>query len=453
MTVIHPRPPREKSNGARGQTTAKRRGDGVATPALSSGAEGPTIADIWHARDVLRGHVGETPMLHSRTFSAMTGADVYLKAENLQRSGSFKLRGATFKIAQLSEEERQHGVIAASAGNHAQGVAIAAHSLGIPCTIVMPEGAPLAKLTATQGYGATVVLHGKTYDDAYIHARAIQKETGAIFIHAFDDPAVIAGQGTLGLEILTEMPDADVIIVPIGGGGLISGIAIAAKSLCPDAQIIGVQAAGANSTQRSLEAGTLITLPTINTIADGISTKRPGEVTFPIIQRYVDQVVSVNDEETASAILLLLERGKLLVEGAGAVGIAALLKPGLLDVAGKKVVVLLSGGNIDMNLIGRFIEYGLSAQGRILILNTQLVDRPGELLRLLEIIAEMGVNVREVNHRRAIPQMPIQQVEVTMTVETRNRPHAERVLATLHEHGYRVAEVSSCYDDEEGTGG
>jgi threonine dehydratase len=453
MTAIHSRPQREKANGTREHAPAKKRGDNVAVTPAPSAVEGPTIADIWHARDVLRGHVGETPMLHSRTFSAMTGADVYLKAENLQRSGSFKLRGATYKIAQLSEEERQHGVIAASAGNHAQGVAIAAHSLGIPCTIVMPEGAPLAKLTATQGYGATVVLHGKTYDDAYIHAREIQDETGAIFIHAFDDPAVIAGQGTLGLEILTEMPDANVIIVPIGGGGLISGVAIAAKSLCPDVQIIGVQAAGANATQRSIEAGKIVTLPALNTIADGISTKRPGDVTFSIIQRYVDQVVSVNDEETASAILLLLERGKLLVEGAGAVGIAALLKPGLLDVAGKKVVVLLSGGNIDMNLIGRFIEYGLSAQGRTLILNTLLVDRPGELLRLLEIIAEMGVNVREVHHRRAVPQMPIQQVEVTMTLETRNRPHAERVLATLHDHGYRVAEVSSCYDDEDQAGG
>jgi len=401
----------------------------------------PTIADIWRARDALRGHIGVTPMLHSRTFSAMTGTDVYLKAENLQRSGSFKIRGATYRIAQLTPEERKGGVIAASAGNHAQGVAIAAQSLGIPCTIVMPEGAPLAKLMATQSYGATVVLHGVAYDDAYAHACELQRELGATFIHAFNDPAIIAGQGTIGLEILTEVPDADVIIVPIGGGGLIAGIATAAKALRPNVEIIGVQAAGANSTQRSLAAGQPTIMPTVNTIADGISTKTPGALPFSIIQQHVSRVVTVEDEETASAILLLLERCKLLVEGAGAVGIAALLKPGLLDLVGKRVVVVLSGGNIDMNLIGRFIEFGLAAQGRILVLHTVLMDRPGALMQLLELIAAQGVNLREVTHRRAMPLLPVQQVEVTMTLETRNRPHAESLIATLREHGYQAGEA------------
>ena len=451
MTAIHPTKTPRGQAAHEGESLAKNPPE-LETPAISlpaMPANAPTIADIWRARDVLRGHISETPMLHSRTFSTMSGADVYLKAENLQRSGSFKLRGATYKISRLSEEERRHGVIAASAGNHAQGVAIAAQSLGIPCTIVMPEGAPLTKVTATQGYGATIELYGATYDDAYTRAREIQKETGATFIHAFDDPDIIAGQGTLGLEILTEAPEADVIIVAIGGGGLIAGIATAAKALRPNVQIIGVQAAGANSTQRSLAAQQIVTLPTLNTIADGISTKRPGDLTFGIIQHTVDRVVSVNDEDTASAILLLLERCKLLVEGAGAVGIAALLKPGLLDLAGKRVVVLLSGGNIDMNLIGRFIEHGLSAQGRILVIHTMLPDRPGELLRLVSIISDVGVNVREVSHRRAIPLLPIQQVEVTMTLETRNRPHAERVLSTLHEQGYRVIEAQASYNDDD----
>lgn len=405
----------------------------------------PAIADIWHAYEALRGHISHTPILRSRTFSAMTGADVYLKAENLQRSGSFKIRGATYKIARLSPEERARGVIAASAGNHAQGVAIAAQAMGIPCTIVMPEGAPQSKIVATQGYGARVELVGATYDDAYARACEIQREMGTSFVHAFNDPDVIAGQGTLGLEILQEVPDADAIIVAIGGGGLIAGIATAAKSLRPDVTIIGAQASGADSARRSLEAGKIVKVTNPNTIADGISTKMPGELTFAIMQRLVDRIVAVDDEETASAILLLLERCKLLVEGGGAVGLAALLKPGLLDLVGKKVVVVLSGGNIDMNLISRFIEYGMAAQGRVLVLHTLLDDKPGELMRFLGVIAAMGVNVREVTHRRAIPLVPIRQVEVTTTLETRNRAHAERVIAELRQHSYLAAEATNDY--------
>ena len=325
----------------------------------------PTLRDIEYASNVIRDAIHVTPMLRSRTFSTMTGANVYLKPENLQRAGSFKVRGATYKISQLSEEKRRHGMIATSMGNHAQAVAIAAQSFGVPATIVMPELAPLVKVMATQGYGARVVLHGATFDDAFAHALELQAVTDATFVHAFDDPDIIAGQGTLGLEILSQVPSVDTLIVPIGGGGLISGIAIAARALKPDITIIGVEAEGAASCRVSLDAGELRTLPHISTIADGIALKRPGELTFPIIQQLVDEVVTVKDEETIRAIFLLQERCKLQVEGAGAVSLAALLHPGLLNLTGKEVVVLLSGGNIDMGLLGGFIAQGPLIQGSI----------------------------------------------------------------------------------------
>src|SRR2546428_1379005 len=279
-----------------------------------------TIADIWEAYKLLKPRIHHTPLTPSRTLRDITGADIYLKAENMQRSGSFKVRGASYKLSRLSEEEYSRGVIAASAGNHAQGVAIAAAQYHISCTIVMPETAPLAKVTATQGYGAEVVLHGFTYDDAYQYCLELQQETGATFIHAFDDPDIIAGQGTLGLEMLSDLPDADALIVPIGGGGLIAGITIAARALRPNIKIIGVQAEGAAGCRASLDAGEISTLPSITTIADGIAVKRPGALTFPVIQRLVDDVVLVNDEAIIGAVLLLMERSKMLVEGAGAAG-------------------------------------------------------------------------------------------------------------------------------------
>ncbi len=403
--------------------------------------QAPTLQDIEHASQVIRAAIHVTPMLHSRTFSEMTGANVYLKSENLQRTGSFKVRGATYKIAQLSEEERRRGVIATSMGNHAQAVAVAAQSFGVPVTIVMPEQAPLVKVVATQGYGAQVVLHGSTFEEASTHARDIQKNTGATFVHAFDDPAIIAGQGTLGLEILAQVPSADVVIVPIGGGGLISGIAIAARALKPDIRIIGVEAQGAASCRASLDAGEVRTLPSITTIADGIALKSPGALTFPIIQRLVDMVVTVEDEETMNAILLLQERCKLQVEGAGAVGLAALLRPGLLDLAGKEVVVLLSGGNIDMNLLGGYITHGLLSQGRIAIVRTVIEDRPGKLNQLLARIAELKINVREMNYLSTMQSLPVQNVEVTFTLETRDRQHVEQLLAALRQQGYEPVEI------------
>jgi threonine dehydratase len=326
-------------------------------------------------------------------------------------------------------------------GNHAQAVAIAARSLGVPATIVMPEHAPIVKVMATQGYGAKVVLYGATFGDASAYARQLQAETGATFVHGFDDRDLIAGQGTLGLEILSQVPSVDAVIVPVGGGGLISGIAIAIKSQRPEVQIIGVQAKGADAVKRSLEAGKIITDSNLNTVADGISINRPGDLTFAIMRNYLDEIVAVSDEETMSAILLLLERSKLQVEGAGAVGLAALLHPGLLNLTGKEVVVVLSGGNIDMNLLGEFIEHGLVAQGRIVILRTLIPDLPGALKRLLALIAELDVNIREMNYFRTMQSLPVQQNEITLTLEMRNHAHMEQLLALLQEKGYEVTKL------------
>ena len=401
-----------------------------------------TIADIWEAHKLLKPRLHHTPLTASRTLSEMTGADIYLKAENMQRSGSFKVRGASYKLSRLGEQECRRGVIAASAGNHAQGVAIAAAQYGLPCTIVMPETAPLAKVMATQGYGASVVLHGFTYDDAYAHCLQLQEESGAAFIHAFDDPDIIAGQGTLGLEMLSDLPDADALVVPIGGGGLMSGIAIAARALRPDITIIGVQAAGAPSFRSSLDAGELRTTPAITTIADGIAVKRPGELTFSIISRLVDDVVLVNDEAIIAAVLFLMERIKMLVEGAGAVGVAALLS-GAVKLAGKKVLVPLTGGNIDINVVGRFIEHGLADAGRYFVIHTRLTDRPGELMRLLGIIAEMRINVIDVRHQRISSRLPIMEREETLTLETRDRAQCDELLQRLRAAGYIVEEAQT----------
>jgi threonine dehydratase len=411
-----------------------------AVEALNGAEPAVTIANIWQAYKFLKPIIHHTPLSHSRTMSLLTGADVYLKCEHMQRSGSFKVRGAGYTISRLTKEQYQAGVIAASAGNHAQGVAIAASQYKIPCTIVMPENAPLAKVMATESYGAKVVLHGATYDDAYNYCRELQQENGATFIHAFDDPEVIAGQGTLGLEMLTDLPDADAIVVPIGGGGLISGIAVAARALKPDITIIGVQAEGAPSCRTSLDNGALESLPAISTIADGIAVKRPGTRTFPLIQRLVDDVVLVKDEATINAVLLLMERCKMMVEGAGAIGLAALLS-GVVSLKGKKVLVPLTGGNIDINLVGRFIEHGLAAAGRYFVIHTRLADRPGELMRMLAIIAEMRINVLDVRHQRITNRLPIMQREETITMETSDRAQCDALMLRLREAGYIVEEA------------
>jgi threonine dehydratase len=412
--------------------------------ALPEEVSAPTIQDVWRAQDVVRQHVYHTPLLHTRTLSSMTGATVYLKAENLQRAGSYKVRGATYKLSRLTPEERARGVIAASAGNHAQGVAIAARALDISCVIVMPATAPLAKVTATESYGAKVILAGATYNDAYERACEIQAETGAIYIHAFDDPDIIAGQGTVGLEILADLPDVEAIVAPIGGGGLISGIATAVKSLKPDVRVIGVEAAGAASMRDSLALGRLVKLEALSTVADGIAVKSPGERTFAIARKLVDEVVTVEDDDIIRTVLLLMERVKLVVEGAGAAAAAALLS-GAVSLPGMRTAVVLSGGNIDMNLVGRFIAHGLAIQGRYLALRTLLIDRPGELLRLLAVIAEQNVNVLDVAHHRAAPHAPIQHVEVSLTLETRNREHCDQLIQSLRDQGFPVVEETSVF--------
>lgn len=405
----------------------------------------PTIQDVWRAQDVVRPHVFHTPLLPSRTLGEMSGARVFLKTENLQRSGSYKVRGATYRLSRLTAEERARGVIAASAGNHAQGVAIAAAALGISCTIVMPTVASLAKITATEGYGARVVLAGAGYNEAYERAKEIQAETGAIYIHAFDDPDIIAGQGTVGLEILSDLPDVDAIITSIGGGGLISGVATAVKALKPDVRIFGVEAAGAASMRAALDAGHIVRLESATTIADGIATKSCGDYTFSIARDLVDDVVTVEEDEIIRAVLLLMERCKLIVEGAGAASVAGLLT-GKLPVQGLRTAVVLSGGNIDMNLVSRFIAHGLAIQGRYLVLRLLLPDRPGELLRLLSVIAEQNVNVLDVAHHRTAPRAPIQDVEVSLTLETRNREHCDHLIALLREQGFRAVEEEPVFD-------
>jgi threonine dehydratase len=403
-----------------------------------------TFAAIWHAGQFLAPLIDHTPLVHSRALSAQVDATIYLKFEQMQRGGSFKVRGATYKLSQLTEEERRMGVITASAGNHAQGVAIAAAFYGIPCTIVVPETAPLTKVTATQSYGAQVVFSGTTYDDAVQHSVKLQKELGAIYIPAFDDVDVVTGQGTLGLEMLTALPDADAIVVPIGGGGLISGIAIAARAMKPSIKIIGVEARGAASMRASLKAGKIQKLPAIATIADGIAIKQPGKVTFPIIQQLVDEVVLVDDEEIINAILFLLERHKILVEGAGAAGVAALLQ-GNLSLKQQRVLVPLTGGNLDIHLLGRITEHALIGANRYLSIRVRLMDQPGELAQMLNLVAGMRVNILDVHYQPISNQLPFMQHEAMITLETRNLAQNTDILQKLQASGYVVEEIQALH--------
>lgn len=396
-----------------------------------------TLGDIKRAYERLKGTAKKTTIDESRTLSEMTGNRVFLKAENLQKTGAFKIRGAFNKIMSLTGDEKAKGVIAASAGNHAQGVALAATSAGILSTIVMPEGAPVTKVTATKGYGASVILWGQSYDDAYKKALEIQSQTGATFVHAFDDPDVIAGQGTIALEILEEIPETQYIIVPVGGGGLISGIAVAAKALKPDIKVIGVQAEGAASAVVSRSNNRITELASVRTIADGIAVKKIGKLTFSVIQKYVDDIVTVKEEEIAHAILNLLERSKLVVEGAGAVGVAALMY-NKINVKNSNIAVLLSGGNIDVNMISRIIEKGLIESGRYIRLATVIPDQPGTLNSLLKTVASVKANVISVFHNRARQDVAIGQAEVELELETRDSEHASQLIQLLKKQGYRI---------------
>ena len=391
-----------------------------------------SLADVQQAHQAMYNVIHHTPLDKSVTFSRMAGYDVYLKLENLQKTGSFKLRGAYNKIHSLTPEEKAKGVIAASAGNHAQGVAYAARMMKTKATIVMPEIAPLAKVMATRGYGAEVVLSGTVYDDAFHKAQELEVETKQTFIHAFNDEAVIAGQGTIGLEILQELEDVSAIVVPIGGGGLIAGIALAVKELAPHVKIYGVQAQGAPAMYMSKHAHVLKSTPDATTIADGIAVKIPGDITFPIVEQYVDDIVVVDDEAIASTILMMLERAK--VEGAGAIALAAILNHKIP--AHGKVVSVVSGGNVDVNFISRIIERGLVKAGRRIKISTQITDRPGLLQQLLTVIANSRANVIGVFHDRVEQNVPIGQAIIEISLETRDALHTEQILTNLRQHGY-----------------
>ena len=386
---------------------------------------------------MLKPVINRTPVIPTK--GLVPGCAFYLKADCLQKTGAFKLRGAYYKIATLSDEEKERGVIACSAGNHAQGVAFAARDMGIKATICIPEGAPISKIEATRSYGANVVLVPGVYDDAYAEAVRLRDEQGLTFIHPFNDYSIMAGQGTIGLEILEQLPDVDMIFVPIGGGGLIAGLAYAVKNLRPQCRIIGVQAAGAPSMAESLKEGKIITLSSVDTVADGIKVKTPGDLTFDMCREYVDEVVTVSEGEIASAILTVLEKQKLVAEGAGAVGIAAAMY-GKVDLQGKTVCALLSGGNVDVTMLERIMTRGLAKAGRTANFATVLPDQPKTLATLLNIMSDMGVNVLEVNHERGNLKAPVGSCVVHLLVETRDALHVQQMYETLRAQGYPIME-------------
>lgn len=393
------------------------------------------ISEIFNAAAVLKGVARKTALIPAPKLRP--GADIYLKAENLQLTGSFKLRGAYYKISQLSEEEKQRGVIACSAGNHAQGVALGAAHNGIKALICLPAGAPISKIEATRSYGAEVCLVPGVYDDAYARAMELQREHGYCFVHPFDDPKVIAGQGTIGLEILEDMPDVQAVVVPIGGGGLISGVAYAIKCLRPDVKVYGVQSSGAPSMAASLREGKMCHLANVSTIADGIAVKEPGVNTFEMCNRYVDEVVTVTDDEIAAAILALIEQQKLVSEGAGAVSVAAAMF-GKVPVDGKKTVCLVSGGNIDVSTLSRVITRGLNKSGRNYTFIIDLADKPGQLSGVCNVIGRCGGNIISVTHERINSSSAINGCTIRLELETRDKEHIDEIRNTLNEENYKV---------------
>lgn len=397
-----------------------------------------TLADVRAARELLEGVAVRTPMEESRWLSAVAGGEVRIKAENLQRTGSFKARGAYVRLCRLSEEERARGVVAASAGNHAQGVALAAQLVGTRATVFMPEGAPIPKERATRGYGAEVVFAGTYLEDALVAAQDFSARTGAVLIHPFDHVDIIAGQGTVGLEVLEQLPDAACVVVPTGGGGLLAGIALTVKALRPDVRVVGVQAKDAAAYPGSLEAGRPTPLEQMRTMADGIAVGRPGDLTFAAVRDHVDDVVTVSEDSLARAVLALAERAKLVSEPAGAAAVAALLDdPTRFPTP---CVAVVSGGNIDPLLLGKVIRHGMAAAGRYLNLHVTIPDVPGGLARLLAVVGGSGANVLEVAHERISPTLSVDEVDVMLQLETRGAQHSESVLAKLREQGYRVVE-------------
>lgn len=400
----------------------------------------PTYAAIQEAAQRIRDGVIETPCTRTRAFRDLAPGNHYLKLENLQRTGSFKDRGALNCMLRLTEAERARGVVTASAGNHAQAVAYHGGRLGISVTVVMPETAPLIKVTNTRGYGADVIQVGTILDDAAAEVQRLTAEEELSIIHAFDDEDVIAGQGTMGLEILEQVPDVSVVVVPVGGGGMISGIACAIKEIKPDVRIIGVEADAAASAKASRDAGEVVKIAVSDTLADGIVTKRIGEITYPLIERYVDELVSVGEEEIAAAILLLIEREKTVAEGAGAVGLAALMTGSVTLSETDRAVLLLSGGNIDINMISRIIDRGLVFDGRLVRLAITVKDRPGSLAGLTRAVADMGANVLETYHRRAFADISVGDVGIVIQMETRGREHVIEIVHRLEDLGHDVRE-------------
>ena len=396
-----------------------------------------TLDKIYHAAFVLKEVARRTDLIHAPNL--LSNAELYLKTENLQVTGSFKLRGAYYKISQLSDEQKKAGIIACSAGNHAQGVALAATRQGAKSVVYMPDSAPISKVEATKRLGAEVVLVAGAYDDAYAAAVKAQEETGATFIHPFDDDEVIAGQGTIGLEILEQMRDVDAVIVPIGGGGLISGVAYAIKQLQPSVKVYGVQASNAPSMFESHRQGHQITLDTVHTFADGIAVKHPGNTTFSLVEQYVDDIATVSEDEIATAILAMIEKQKLIAEGAGAVSVAAAMFH-KLPIQGKKVVCLVSGGNIDVNILSRVITRGLVTSGRNANLVIALEDKPGQLVGVSEIISQCGANVVSVRHERSDPNMAISSCFLRVGMETRDFAQIEEIRRRLTEAGFEIVQ-------------
>lgn len=397
-----------------------------------------TLDRVYKAAGVLKEIIRKTDMIYAPNIR--DDAKIYLKTENLQVTGSFKVRGAYFKISRLSDEEKKRGVIACSAGNHAQGVALAATRSGIKSIICLPDGAPISKVEATKRFGAEVCMVKGVYDDAYNKAIELRDEKGYCFIHPFDDPDVIAGQGTVGLEIMEQLPDADAVIVPIGGGGLISGVAYTIKQINPDCKVYGVQAQGAPSMERSVNDGKIETLPRVQTIADGIAVKTPGDITYEMVNQYVDGIYTVSDDEIALAILTLLEQQKLIAEGAGAVPVAAVLAGKIPDIQGKKVCCLVSGGNIDVTILSRVIERGLKMSGRTANITIALSDKPGQLADVSKIISQTGANVTSVNYDSTDLDMNITDCYLRIGVETRDYAHVVAIKAALKDAGFEVCD-------------
>lgn len=394
-----------------------------------------TLDKVYHAKHVLKEVLRPTQVINAPQINPK--ANVYLKTENLQITGSFKVRGAYYKISQLNDEEKSHGVIACSAGNHAQGVALAAQKSGIKAVICLPDGAPISKVEATRSYGAEICLVEGVYDDAYNEAIRLRDEKNYTFIHPFDDENVIAGQGTIGLELLDQLPEIDAVVVPVGGGGLISGVAFALKSLKPEIKVYGVQASGAPSMVESLAEDKIKCLDNVATIADGIKVKEPGEHTFEYCKKYVDDIVTVTDDEVSSAILALIEQHKLIAEGAGAVSVAAVMFD-KVPVEGKNVVCLVSGGNIDVTILSRVIKRGLLKSGRSDTLTIQLEDKPGQLQGVSEILAKLGGNVVSVHHERASEDSDITDCLLRIVLETRNYDHIKQIRQGLSDAGFKI---------------